>query len=182
MAETGSLSVSRVAFRDATPADAAALGDLGRATFAATFGHLYKPADLATFLTNHDLPKWQAALADPAQTVRIGEADGRAVAYARVTPPALPIELPPGRAALELKQFYLLGDWHGQGVADELMRWVLATAKARGAEDLYLSVFVDNNRARRFYARYGFELIGQWAFMVGDHADEDYILRLRLDA
>ena len=60
------------------------------------------------------------------------------------------------------------------------MRWVIATAKARGAEDLYLSVFVDNHRARRFYERYGFTFVGTYAFMVGTHADEDHVMRLPL--
>ena len=34
-------------YRDATPADAAALDALFRASFTTTFGHLYAPADLA---------------------------------------------------------------------------------------------------------------------------------------
>jgi ribosomal protein S18 acetylase RimI-like enzyme len=60
------------------------------------------------------------------------------------------------------------------------MDWVVEEARARGAEQLYLSVFVDNVRAQRFYARYGFEPVGAYAFMVGSHADEDIIMRARL--
>ena len=37
-----------------------------------------------------------------------------------------------------------------------------------------------NHRARRFYERYGFEEIGVYTFMVGDHADEDHLMRLAL--
>jgi ribosomal protein S18 acetylase RimI-like enzyme len=60
------------------------------------------------------------------------------------------------------------------------MDWVLEEARRRGAEQLFLSVFTDNHRARRFYARYGFEPVGTYAFMVGTHADEDIIMRARL--
>jgi RimJ/RimL family protein N-acetyltransferase len=60
------------------------------------------------------------------------------------------------------------------------MDWVLAEARRQGAEQLYLSVFTDNIRAQRFYARYGFEPVGTYAFMVGTHADEDIIMRARL--
>ena len=60
------------------------------------------------------------------------------------------------------------------------MAWVIATARERGAADLFLSVFIDNHRARRFYARYGFEEVGSYAFMVGTHADEDIVMRLGL--
>ena len=50
----------------------------------------------------------------------------------------------------------------------------------RGAKKIYLSVFIDNRRARRFYERHGFEAVGSFAFMVGTHADEDVIMRLNL--
>ena len=60
------------------------------------------------------------------------------------------------------------------------MAWVLAEAAGRGAEEIYLSVFIDNPRARRFYERYGFEAVGRYDFMVGSHADEDIVMRLGL--
>ena len=77
----------------------------------------------------------------------------------------------------ELRQLYVLKPWHGIGIAHALMDWVLDEARRRGAEQLILSVFVDNHRARRFYARYGFEEVGHYHFMVGDHADDDIIMR-----
>ena len=91
---------------------------------------------------------------------------------------SLPFE--PRGKAVELRQFYVLSDWHGSGAAGELMRWVLETARRRGGDDLYLSVFVDNARARAFYAKYGFVEEGRYAFMVGTHADEDIVMRLAL--
>ena len=45
---------------------------------------------------------------------------------------------------------------------------------------MWLSVYVDNHRARRFYARNGFEDRGRYAFMVGAHADEDRLMRRML--
>ena len=74
----------------------------------------------------------------------------------------------------------MLKPWQGAGLAAEMMDWVLAEARRRGAEDIYLSVFVDNHRARRFYERYRFEPVGRYDFMVGTHADEDIIMRLKL--
>ena len=59
------------------------------------------------------------------------------------------------------------------------MDWVLGEARTRG-DELYLSVFSENHRARRFYERYGFEAVGRYDFMVGTHADEDIVMRLAL--
>ena len=54
-------------------------------------------------------------------------------------------------------------------------------ARAQGARELYLSVYVDNHRARRLYERYGFTFVAPYAFMVGAQADEDHIMRLALE-
>ncbi|HEX8401799.1 MAG TPA: GNAT family N-acetyltransferase [Allosphingosinicella sp.] len=170
--------MSAVSFRDAGVDDASALADLGRRTFVETFGHLYARNDLDAFLLTHNEPGWREQLADPAFAIRVAEAEGALVAYAKLGPTSLPFE--PRGAAIELRQFYVLKPWQGEGIAPELMTWTIAWAKARGAEELYLSVFVDNHRARRFYERYGFEFVGVYAFMVGTHADEDHVMRLDL--
>lgn len=167
-----------IAYRDAEPRDAAALARLGRDSFTETFGHLYTPENLAAFLLSHSEQGWRAELEDSRYQVRLAKADGEAIAYAKLGPPSLPFE--PRGLSIELRQFYVLGPWQGEGVAAALMEWVLERASASGARDLYLSVFVDNHRARRFYARYGFEFVATYAFMVGDHADEDHIMRLEL--
>jgi ribosomal protein S18 acetylase RimI-like enzyme len=167
-----------IKFRNGRPDDAETLAELGRRSFVETFGHLYSPEDLRAFLDTHTATSWAQELADPAFAIRIGEVDGEAMAYAKIGPPKLPFEL--RGQAVELRQFYVLSDWHGSGAAGELMRWVIETARGRGGDDLYLSVFVDNARARAFYAKYGFVEEGRYAFMVGNHADEDIVMRLAL--
>lgn len=167
-----------VTFRLATAEDAEALAELGAHTFTHTFGHLYQPDDLAIFLQNHSPANWAKELNDPAFEVRVAEQDGRMVGYVKLGPPHLPFE-PRGEAA-ELRQLYVIEEFKGQGIADELMRWVIERARAQRADFLYLSVFTDNHRARRFYEKYGFEPEGTYAFMVGSHADEDIVMRLQL--
>ncbi len=165
-------------YRTATPADAEALAKLGTNTFTATFGHLYQPNDLEIFLQNHSPANWEKELSDPAFAVRVAEADGKMVGYAKIGPPHLPFE-PRGEAA-ELRQLYVVEEMKGQGVAHALIEWVIDRARERRADHLYLSVFTENHRARRFYEKYGFEPEGTYAFMVGNHADEDIVMRLAL--
>jgi ribosomal protein S18 acetylase RimI-like enzyme len=170
--------MSAFTYRTATAADAALMSRLGPETFVETFGHLYSPENLAAFLLNHSEENWRGELTDPSFTVRIAEQDGVAVGFAKVGPPGLPFEVSGPTA--ELRQLYVLKPWHGSGVAQALMDWAMAEARQRGAGQLFLSVFVDNHRAQRFYARYGFEAVGTYAFMVGSHADEDIIMRAQL--
>lgn len=158
--------------------DAARIAALARDSFTETFGHLYSPANLAAFLAGHTTEGWAATLASRADAVCVAEVEGTLIGYARLGAPKLPFEPEPG--AVELWQFYLLRPAHGTGLADELMEWVLADAARRDAPALYLSVFEDNGRAKRFYARHGFAFVTTHAFLVGDHRDTDHILRRAL--
>jgi ribosomal protein S18 acetylase RimI-like enzyme len=165
-------------YRTATAEDAEALAELGARTFTHTFGHLYETDDLELFLQNHSPENWDRELNDPAFEVRVAELDGQLVGYVKLGPPHLPFE--PRGEAVELRQLYVVEEMKGQGVADSLMEWVIERARDRRADYLYLSVFTENQRARRFYERYGFEPEGTYAFMVGTHADEDIVMRLKL--
>src|SRR3546814_11386655 len=115
--------------RDAGPDDSARLAALGRQSFTETFGHLYRPDDLAAFLAHHTDERWAEELADPAYAVRIVEAEGEAIAYAKIGPRSLPFE--PRGPSIELRPFYVLAPWHGSGLPANLIAWVIAEATAR---------------------------------------------------
>ena len=163
-------------YRDATPADLPAVDRLFRTSFAATFGHLYPPADLAAFFARFTPQAWAGELAT--HRFRLAEVDGVPVGYAKLGAVTMPTEHAPGDR--ELRQLYLVETAKGTGIADALMRWTIEEARDDGATALFLSVYVGNARAIRFYARYGFADVGAYAFMVGDHQDEDRIMRLTL--
>jgi GNAT superfamily N-acetyltransferase len=164
-------------FRDAHPGDAAAIDRIFRTSFCETFAHLYCEEDLAAFLADFTPAAWEAELANRDFAFRIAEA-GEPVGYVKLAPFKLPVETE--APAIELRQLYVLKDYQGAGIAAELMDWALDEARRRAAEELYLTVFIENHRARRFYDRYGFVPVGRYDFMVGSHADEDVIMRKSL--
>ena len=167
-----------VTLRTATAADVEAIDRIFRTSFCDTFAHLYRPEDLDAFLGKFTREAWLGEINDPAYAVRIAEDDGQPAGYLKLGPLSLPVE--PAGKAIELRQLYVLKEWHGTGIARDLTEWFLAEARERGAQEVYLTVYTDNHRARRFYERYGFEVIGPYAFMVGEQADEDLIMRLTL--
>jgi diamine N-acetyltransferase len=160
------------------PEEAGLLATLARDSFTETFGHLYDPADLRLFLAQHTPEAWAAQIADPSYAIRLIRTGDAVAGFAKLGPPSLPFTPPAG--ATELRQFYVLKPWHGTAAAPTAMDWVIAEARARGYQALYLSVFTDNHRARRFYARYGFQEVGPYTFTVGSHEDEDIVMRLIL--
>lgn len=168
-----------ITYRDARAADAAPLSAMARQSFVETFGTLYSPSDLAAFLDDaFGVNGLAAQLSDPDFTVRLAEEDGQIIAFAKMGPVTFPGEWRPD--AIELYQFYVLGPWQGQGVAQAMMEWAIFHARDHGAREIILSVYVDNHRARRFYERYGFEEIGAYAFQVGETIDDDRLIRLAL--
>ena len=167
-----------IGYRNASVADASALDGIFDTSFSDTFAHLYKTEDLQAFLSSFGVADWEEHLRDSEFALRVAEEDGTPVGFVKLGPLKLPID--PRGAALLLDQLYVLKEHHGTGVARKLMDWAIDEARRRGAEELYLTVYVDNHRARRFYERYGFEPVGRYDFMVGNHADEDLIMRKTL--
>jgi ribosomal protein S18 acetylase RimI-like enzyme len=80
----------------------------------------------------------------------------------------------------ELHRLYVDESVKGAGVAAALMDDCIAWARAQNASALYLSVWENNERAQRFYRRFGFEDHSEWDFMVGATADRDFIWKLPL--
>jgi len=167
-----------ITYRDARPEDAARLASLFKASFMETFGHLYREEDLNAFLANHDEAAWRSQIESGKLAIRIATADDEAIALAKVGPVTLPVDDP--ETSIELKQLYIIKRWQGEGVAQRLMEWVLDTARASGAAKLYLSVWTENHRARKFYSRYGFSFVAPYDYPVGKQIDRDEIFGLSL--
>jgi len=170
--------VSGYTYRDATADDAEALSAFARDTWVATFGHQYPPHDLRAFLDakfSADIQRRE--IADANTRYRLAFDDQGLAGYCMMGALDMPVDDARG---LELHRLYLHQRAKGAGVGDALLRETIAWAKGKGASALYLSVWENNERAQRFYRRYGFEDHSEWDFMVGSVADCDYIWKLKL--
>ncbi len=170
-----------IAYRDARPEDGPALDAMAREIWIATFGHSAPPADIAAYVGHAYGPDGALLrdLADPAVHFHLAVEGDRIVGYAKLTQPWL-VEAATLENALQLSQLYVAADHHGRGVAHALMDWTIAEARSRGAPALFLTVWENNPRARRFYDRYGFVHVGDYAFHTGTQVDRDEVMRLML--
>lgn len=165
--------------RRASRADAPRVRDLFVRAFSATFGHLYPPRELAEWLDGCTLDRFGDETSSAAFHCTLGEAaDGRLLGYATLGHQELGIR--PDVRWWVLRQLYLEEDAKGTGLAQALLADAKAEARRRDVAELYLTVWVNNHRARRFYDAHGFEEVGRYAFRVGTTVDDDRILRLRL--
>ena len=163
--------------RRAGIADAETLSAIGAETFVETFGHLYPPRDLEVFLAEaYGLERTEKELADPAKASWLIEADGAAIGYGLAGPCGLPHEdVTPGCG--EIKRIYLRKAWQGSGLGARLFAQMTAWLQASGPRAVWIGVWSENHVARRFYARHGYEKVGEYGFQVGATVDHEYILR-----
>lgn len=168
--------------RAATQQDTDALARLGRDSFVAAFGHLYRAEDLNAFLQQAYSPEAVAAeIADPAITHRLAVADdGSLAGYIKLKQPGWYGSYSDAQNPISLGQLYTDPARTGQGIGAMLMDWALAEARARGCDAVQLSVWAENLGAQRFYQRYGFAKIADIDFMVGSHRDDEFLYELRL--
>jgi ribosomal protein S18 acetylase RimI-like enzyme len=169
--------------RRATAGDAEVLHDLATRTFALACPPGTLQSDIDEFVATHLSPdSFRQYLADPAKILLLVAADDVPIGYSMLV--AAPITDPDVAAvvdekvSIELSKFYLAPDRHGSGAATTLMTATLAEAAATGAENCWLGVNQQNARAAKFYARHGFEVVGEKRFRVGAEWHNDHV-RLR---
>jgi len=168
------------AIRRASSRDAPALADLARETFVETFGHLYRPEDLATFLAEaHSAAAYERFLQEPRAAAWLAATSGGAlVGYVTAGSCKLPVPQLEPRAG-EIQKLYLRGSVQRDGLGTRLLQTALDWLAAAGHSPLYVGVWSGNLGAQRLYGRHGFEKIGEYDFPVGKHLDREFILRQR---
>ena len=162
--------------RDASPADAAAIERVARASWADTYADIFDPSHISSFLaTNYD----PAALARAAELAApsderhflVAEREGEVVAFA---------QFGSGSRGPELFRIYADPQHYGTGAGtallDELHR------RIAGRVDRYvLDVHSRNARGRGFYDGHGFVIVGGGATPECDLTLERRLLRPRVE-
>lgn len=160
--------------------DLAALQQLSRCTFRESFAEQNSREDLEAYLEERlSAAQLQAELEQPESLFAFAERAGSPLGYLKLNTGKAQTE-DRGLRAVELERIYVLREAQGLGLGAQLLEWALDWARARSASELWLGVWERNERALKFYAKFGFESVGSHVFMLGSDAQTDLILRLRL--
>jgi ribosomal protein S18 acetylase RimI-like enzyme len=166
--------------RKAGITDAANLAKLAERTFRDAFEESNTPEDLALHCNAHYGEAIQhRELSDLAVEILVCEHEATLIAYAQLRtgkPPACVTAQRP----IEIQRFYVSKDWHGKGLAHELMTAAIKRTEQRGADQVWLGVWEHNPRAIAFYRKWGFAEVGDHIFPLGTDPQRDIVMTRNL--
>ncbi|WP_010205568.1 GNAT family N-acetyltransferase [Salinibacterium sp. PAMC 21357] len=169
-----------VTVRSAMLTDVELLQELARQTFPLACPSTTTADAIAKFIAEHlSAESFRGYLNDDARQTLIAEVDGQPAGYAlfctdEPRDPDVAHALTV-RPTIELSKCYVLAEFHGAGVARELIAGGISRAQTQGFAAMWLGVNQENVRANRFYEKMGFQLVGTKKFLVGERWEDDYV-------
>ena len=157
--------------------DVVLLQHIGRKTFDDAFGNTCTKEDMRGVLDLFfNSAQVALELQDESDNFFFFEQDGITKGYLRINAKhACPLESFQNRKSIELVRLYILKEFHGLGVANELMNFALDFARNNGFDLMYLSVWEYNFRARGFYEKHEFVNTGlENDFPLGSTPQTDF--------
>lgn len=153
--------------------DAGQVSELASETFRETWANhpIYTPRDVDLFASQLDVEYYKGVLGNGAQEVYVlevvdgkapGETDARyaPAGYAQLLFDVREQGVSGPDPCVEIQKFYFRSRYHRTGLAGELMQHVMWRAR-QVANTAWLGVHAQNEKAKRFYRKFGFEWTGQ---------------------
>ena len=159
--------------------DARLLTDLAYTTFWDAFANHPRnaPDDLAHYMRQaFNIEQIRFELSEPNTIFLIGEIDGKPAGYAKL----IAGSIEPGIIAerpIELSRLYSHQQYLGKGVGQNLMDACFEGARDDGHDVMWLGVWEYNPRARRFYEKNDFRLVGRHTFLLGSDRQTDLLMQ-----
>jgi len=80
----------------------------------------------------------------------------------------------------EIEKIYVRKQFHGKGIAQQLMQFTIDFCKQQHYQNIYLGVWQENHKALKFYNKMGFQTFDIRTFQLGERLCDDYMLSLSL--
>jgi ribosomal protein S18 acetylase RimI-like enzyme len=174
------LKFSGVRIRHASVADRDLLIELGIQTFRETFDEVNTAEDMQAYLDkSFSTQQLEKELNEEGSTFFLAFYNEEAIGYVRLRT-SHNYENPEYTSTLEIERLYLLKSQLGKNVGKKLMETCLALAKTKKCSSIWLGVWEHNQRALRFYDKWGFVKFSSHVFMLGSDAQTDLLLKKNL--
>lgn len=164
--------------------DVPALAQIGSQAFRDAYGGTAPDADIARHVEEHFSAAAIAREIGRDDVTYMQACDGAALAgLVKTRDSSIPdlVAAAAARSAIEVQQLYVATGFQRRGVGAALMDAVVAVARKRSIDGIWLSVWTEADWATRFYEKYGFRSLGEVAFLLADVEYTDYLMWLPLE-
>ena len=170
-----------VKIKIATKKDIEVLALLGRLTWVESHGHFIEDKnDVLKYLKeNFSVSKTKQNLNSSMQHFYIIYADNLPVGYAKLVVNASS-EHVRSQNSCKLERIFILNDFIPLKIGQQLLTFVEAQAKKLLLDTLWLSVYIKNKRAIRFYERNEFLKVGELNFSVNEKVYENIVFSKKI--
>jgi ribosomal protein S18 acetylase RimI-like enzyme len=162
--------------RCAEPTDARNLAELAEATFRDTFGEMNTVEDMDLHCrSSYGEAIQMAEISSPEMVTLVCEEGEALIGFAQLRwgeAPRCVSASSPG----EIQRLYVAKQWHGKGIAQDLMSACIAQMERRGSDAVWLGVWERNPRAISFYRKFGFGEVGEHIFSLGADPQRDIVM------
>jgi ribosomal protein S18 acetylase RimI-like enzyme len=163
--------------REATVQDAALVADLSRQTFYDTFAEHNTAADMQLFLDQQfTRGRLMLEVGRKGNTFLLAYQGAKVAGYAKLRETHTPAALA-GIPSLEIARLYATQEFIGKGVGNLLMQASIDLGRQSGKKVVWLCVWEKNERAIRFYQRWGFAKFGDIDFVLGQDVQNDWMMK-----
>ncbi len=167
----------RVSVRHAIDTDATLISVLASATFYEAYFEQDESSNLSGYIhESFAVDEVRSQLQDPESSYILIFLDGKAVGYARLIENATSDGISPG-STIELRRLYMLERVWGTGIGTTLLEYCVDEGRNRGFDIFWLGVWEENERAIRFYDKFGFSQVGTISFPYGDVVGTNRVLQ-----
>jgi diamine N-acetyltransferase len=167
--------VNEVTYRPAELSDALCIGVLGMQVFLDTYApDGTRPALAREVLQNFSTPAIHAQMESPWTAFILAERAGHLIGFAQLTHGARHPLVASERSS-ELNRLYVHERFTFQGVGKALLRSAEALAASHGAAAMWLTAWVDNERAVGYYPKRGYSDVGASMYTFEDEGYENRV-------
>ncbi len=176
------MSETNLKIRRGTVEDAETLAPLAVKIFNDTFADnpLNKPEDMQVYIAEFmSVAAFEQELTDKDSVFFIAEIGNEMIGYAKLQA-NLAEACVSDKNPIELQRLYVAHEFHGKGIAKNLMNECFAEATRKNYQTMWLGVWEFNFRAQKFYEKIGFYKVGKHIFRLGSDAQTDLVMERKL--
>ncbi|MGH9727409.1 MAG: GNAT family N-acetyltransferase [Candidatus Acidiferrales bacterium] len=167
--------------RIANLTDAKALSHIAASTFALACSAGTPRDDIDAYIDSELTQcRFEDHVASSSKSILVAEINSRIVGYLMLCYEEAPADLIAQRP-LELRQIYVLPEYHGSGVAADLIACAVHEAIIGGYDSLWLGVS-GSNQGLTFYRKHGFSVAGKYHFPLGNIVYEGVLMSRRMSS